>query len=171
MLDQLPSLIDPISFSEKKKVLSGSFQINELSRLSEMLYDKVGEIKVDIEFKKEGRVSVIQGSVKGTLNLICQNCLESIDWDTDIDFKLGVVSSIEQADNLAGDCEPLLLEEQKVSLIELVEDELLLSMPDFPKHDHTCQESTKQQEAEQDEERVSANNPFSVLANLKNTGD
>jgi uncharacterized protein len=54
--------------------------------------------------------------------------------------KLGIVISVEQADRLPDDYEPLLLgsNEEKILLADLVEDELLLVIPDYPKHDHAC---------------------------------
>jgi uncharacterized metal-binding protein YceD (DUF177 family) len=45
-----------------------------------------------------------------------------------------------------------------------------LALPDFPKHPYVCVEREKT-EAVNDDELTDFNNPFSVLAKLKNTGD
>jgi len=83
-----------------------------------------------------------------------------------------LVNSLEQADRLASDCEPLILEDDKISLNELVEDELLLALPDFPRHDYPCIDREGVKPAVHDiDEQIRSNNPFAVLAKLKNTGD
>ena len=140
MLDRLPVVIDPVNFSEKGKRLLGTIEISELTRLSDVLLDTTGVVDIDISFDKEGRLSVIQGEIKANLILECQTCLKQLVTPIDRLFKLGLVLSIEQADRLASDCEPLILENQKISLNELVEDELLLALPDFPRHEHNCAE-------------------------------
>jgi len=176
MLDRLPLHIDPVSFAERGKRLLGAIKINELSRLSEILLDNSGEIEIDLSFDKEGRVPVIVGEIKANLALECQSCLETVVLPIDKHFKLGLVLSMEQADRLPGDCDPMLLQNEKISLNELVEDELLLALPDFPKHSTACleQEYINEENAPEETEEhlaVESNNPFSVLAKLKNTGD
>ncbi len=173
MLDRLPNLINPLSFSERGKRLVGTIEISELTRLSDVLRDNSGIVDIDVSFDKEGRLPIIQGEIKANLMLECQSCLEQIVLKVDRSFKLGVVESLEQADRLASDFEPLILENEKISLSALVEDELLLALPDFPRHEHDCAEIDESfmTTATDDCEQLNSNNPFSVLAKLKNTGD
>ena len=148
----------------------GKIKINELSRLSDILLDSSGEIEIDFSFDKEGRLPIIVGEIKVDLIAECQSCLKQVVIPVDKHFKLGMVISDEQADRLTGDCEPLFLQDEKISLNELIEDELLLALPDFPKHPEVCVER-EEIEAVSDDEPTDSNNPFSVLAKLKNTGD
>ena len=171
MLDRLPVLIDPVNFAERGKRLSGTIEISELTRLSDMLLDNSGVVEIDVSFDKEGRLSTIQGEIKANLIVECQSCLKQFVLPISRNFKLGLVSSLEQADRLASDCEPLILENEKISLNELVEDELLLALPDFPRHDYQCVDRGEVEPAVADDEQLTTNNPFSVLAKLKNTGD
>lgn len=173
MLDRLPTQIDPVSFAERRKQLSGTIEFSELPRLSEILLEKDGILELEVSFDKEGRLAVVSGDIKANLTLECQSCLESFVMPIDKHFKLGVVESIEQADKLTSDCEPLILEDERVSLNELVEDEVLLAIPDFPRHDYQCVERDESFETIDNAElqQSNSNNPFSVLAKLKNTGD
>ena len=171
MLDRLPVLIDPVKLSERGKTLSGTIKASELARLSELLLTDSTEIDIVLSFDKEGRTPTIQGRIKIDLTLECQACLEPVNWPIDISFKLGLVLSLEQADRLASDCEPLLLESEKISLNQLVEDELLLAIPDFPRHKHDCAPNNNSQPTKEETKQSTPNNPFSVLAKLKNTGD
>jgi len=179
MLDRIPLHIDPVNFADKGKTLLGAIKINELTRLSEILLDNSGEIELDLSFDREGRVPVLEGKIKANLALVCQSCLEQVVLSIDKHFKLGFVLSIEQADRLPSDCEPMMLHGGKISLNELVEDELLLALPDFPRHSTACieqeyvnDEEVLEEENVADEHQAGdSNNPFSVLAKLKNTGD
>ena len=175
MLDRLPIFINPLSFAERGKRLLGKVKINELPRLSEILLDTAGEIEIDFSFDREGPVPFIEGEIKANLIAECQSCLKQVILPIEKHFKLGMVTSEEQADRLSSDYEPLFLQDEKVSLNELIEDELLLALPDFPKHPEVCveREGLKMATIEtlNDEQQVNSNNPFSVLAKLKNTGD
>lgn len=171
MLDRLPILIDPVKFSERRKKLSGTIEIGELARLSDMLLDNTGKVEVDFSFDKEGRLATIRGDIRVSLKLECQSCLESIDWSVKHHFNLGVVSSLEQANDLSGDLEPLILDDGKVLVNELIEDELLLALPDFPRHENVCVEINKTLPAEKNNEQINSNNPFSILAKLKKPGE
>lgn len=172
MLDRLPVLIDPVNFAERGKRLAGAIEISELTRLSDMLLDNSGVVEIDLSFDKEGRLSTIQGEIKANLNVECQSCLKQFVLPINRHFKLGLVGSLEQADRLASDCEPFILENEKISLNELVEDELLLALPDFPRHDYPCVDREEVEPAENEiDEQVRSDNPFAVLAKLKNTGD
>lgn len=172
MLDRLPVYINPLSFSERRKRLSGRIEVSDLARLSEVLLNDSGVVEIDLSFDKEGRIPTLQGEIKATLVLQCQACLEQVEWTINKHFKLGLLVSLEQADSLPSDCEPLILESEKISLNDLVEDELLLALPDFPRHSQECINNEVLPEmTETNDKQLISNNPFSVLAKLKNTGD
>ncbi len=171
MLDRLPISIRPISFSDRGKRLSGVFEISTLTRLSDMLQDTAGIVEIDVSFEKKGRVPTIQGNIKTNLKLECQVCLSQLALSIDRNFKLGFVTSLEQADRLANDCEPFIMEAENISLVELIEDEILIALPDIPKHDYECVKREEEDLAIDNEQQQRSDNPFSVLAKLKNTGD
>lgn len=178
MLDRLPAFIDPLNFAERGRRIVGAIEISQLTRLSEILLNNSGLVEIDLSFDKERSLSVIEGKIKAILSLECQSCAEQLDYSIDRNFKLGVVNSLEQSDKLQSDCEPFILETEKVSLNELIEDEILLELPDFPKHNHDCVKKHDEksnnafiESQNKETEQLSSNNPFSVLAKLKNTGD
>lgn len=175
MLDRLPHLIDPVSFADKERTLQGQLPLTKLSRLADVLLDSSGSIEVDLSFSKDKRLATVRGHLRGILVLECRTCLEALNFPVDINVNLAVVRSMEQAERLSGEYEPLMLEEEKIPLHELVEDELLLALPAFPRHDHDClpyKQTSGVIEAKPDKETQSvSNNPFSVLAKLKNSGD
>lgn len=173
MLDRLPCQVDPLVFAERRAVLSGAVKIAELDRLADYLFEDGGEVEVSMSFNKERRLPIITGHIKADLQLICQSCLQAMPWDIDADFKLAVVTSSQQAERLDEGYEPLLLEGEKIAPARLVEDEILLALPDYPRHEHNCLSPAAQADVAHGKAQSSgkSNNPFSVLANLKKTGD
>ncbi|MCQ8105172.1 YceD family protein [Methylomonas sp. SURF-2] len=172
MSDKLPNLIDPLLFAERRSILAGSLKISTLERLSGMVANTEADIEVDVRFAKQGKRAVVSGSIKTLLELECQSCLQILAWPIELSFKLAVVSSLQEADQLELDCEPLLLDGEKVSLNDLIEDEILLAIPDYPKHGYDC--IARQQSKDpgfDDNSQTQTNNPFSVLAKLKKTGE
>ncbi len=174
MLDRLPEYIDPLQLADKRGALKGQIPISSLDRLAEMLVNDTGTIAVDLYFGREGRLVKVEGHIKTVLELVCQNCLGAVTWPIDCFVKLGIVTSIDQANRLPEDLEPLLVEEGKIPLKNIIEDEILLILPAFPKHRHNCiapKFDNNSLDPLVNDEQSSPKNPFSILAKLKNTGD
>ena len=172
MLDQLPELIDPVVFAERRSHLLGQLDIQRLKRLADLLFDNKGALNVDLQFYKEGKVPLIEGRIEGHLNLTCQSCMQAIAWVVNKPVKIGMVQTIEQADRLTEEFEPLMVSDDKMSLPGIIEDEVLISLPDYPRHEHKClQYEPAVKLAEPIEIEEKPDNPFAVLAKLKNTGD
>ncbi len=172
MLDRLPVFIDPLSFAEKGRELTGVVEIQTLPRLADVLLDDSGVVNVSFSFSKDGRLPVVEGEIKTCLVVTCQSCLEPLELPVNQSFKLGLVISVEQADMLSSEFDACFFEEE-LELNKLVEDELLLALPDFPRHEHQCLKTEKAaiENSNNDELQSNSNNPFSVLAKLKNSGD
>ncbi|MGD7033986.1 YceD family protein [Methylotuvimicrobium buryatense] len=172
MLDRLPELIDPLSFADKHSELSGQIKLKSLSRLAPLLKDDAGVATVELFFSRHGRLASIEGKIAATLNVACQNCLNAMDLHIENNIKLGIVNSLDEADRLPEDYEPLLVGEGKIPLKDIVEDELLLALPDFPRHSEACfrTETSIDRQDSLDVEQSNSNNPFSILAKLKHTG-
>ncbi len=174
MLDRLPEYIDPLHLADKRGELRGQIPVSSLDRLADILFSDEGVVVVDLFFGREGRLAKIEGTIEAVLQLECQNCLQAVEWPVNADIRLGIVTSIDQANRLPEDYEPLLVEEGKVPLKSIVEDELLLVIPTFPKHQHNCLApglDNNKADLLSDNEQSPKENPFSILANLKNIGD
>jgi uncharacterized protein len=174
MLDRLPEYIDPLHLADKRGELRGQIPLSSLDRLADMLFSDEGIVAVDLFFGREGRLAKIEGKIEAVLQLGCQNCLQAVEWPVNAEIRLGIVTSIDQANRLPEDYEPLLVEEGKIPLKSIIEDELLLVIPAFPKHQHNCLTpdlDKNKADLLSDNGQSPKENPFSILANLKNIGD
>lgn len=132
----LPAFIEPVRLAELGRTLEGRLPVARLRRLAEVLADRQGEVEVRLEFEREPRSrSVVRGSIRGVLRLTCQRCLQPFELALDLPVHLVVVRSDAEAERLAAEEDPLLVgDAQALSLAELVEDELLLALPQVPAH-------------------------------------
>jgi uncharacterized protein len=174
MLDRLPEYIDPLQLAEKRGELKGKIPLSQFARLADALQSDVGFVEVSLFFSKEGRFAKIDGQIKSEIELQCQNCLNAVKWKVDSSVKLGIVASMDAANRLPEDYDPLIVaQEEKKLLIDIIEDELILVLPDFPKHQHDClaEKLSLSKTTPFSESHSTRENPFAILAKLKNTGD
>jgi uncharacterized protein len=80
----------------------------------------------------------------------------------DLDFSLAFVKNENQAEGLSEHLEIYLFEDEEQSLIDLISDEILLSIPMVPKHDIDCLSSFR----ENNNYEQGKENPFAVLKNI-----
>jgi uncharacterized protein len=174
MLSRLPEIIEPLHLADKRGELKGEIAVSSLQRIADLLFDDSGSVTVELFFGREGRLAKVEGQIHAVLQLKCQSCLQAVEWSIDSTVKLGIVSSIELANRLPEDYEPLLVEEGSMLLKDIIEDELLLSLPAYPKHQHSCfvpNSDNNKANSQARDQQSSPENPFSILATLKNTGD
>lgn len=170
----LPKQITPLKFAQNEYKLVGRIAVGELDRLMEMLAGKDAEVALSLEFfLGDSRRPMITGELEAELPMFCQRCLDVVYVSIRAGLNLAVVWSEEQAKALPKDVDPLVMKDDSTDLQQLVEDELLLSLPLVAYHENDrCHAgrifSTDPNfnEAMPEGGQESAN-PFSVLAQLK----
>ena len=165
MSSRLPVEIDPESLVEKRSELRGVLPLSGFARLSESLVVDQGGAEVIVSFRKDGDLKIISGHVSATLSVRCQRCLEPVHLLVDRNFRLALVYSDEQAKRLPAIYDPLLLENRHIVFSDIIEDELILAIPDIPGHDDCQPEQLVF--ADEEFETKAEPNPFAILAKLK----
>ncbi len=139
-----------------------------MQRLGASLVSDEGEAEVEMKFDVDNeRRAVVQVRVLAQVQLICQRCLEPMDCTLSAERLLGVVMNEAQAERLPSNYEPLFVTEEPLFLSDLIEDELILSLPIVPRHsDEQCALATTTEKGTDNADKT-ADNPFAVLAGLK----
>ena len=116
--------------------MSGSLDLENLIRLQDVVMgDDSGSVDVELIFGKDQEgICFIKGTLKTELKLECQRCLNVIHFPIESEMMLSPVSDDTKAKRLPSRYEPLIVVQDKISLIEMIEDELLLNIPIVPKH-------------------------------------
>ena len=166
MSEQLPEIADFLKQAERNVSLEGHLPLARLERLSEALCDTAGELHARLNFGEIAGFHCLQGTVEASFMLICQRCISPMEHRVSGRFKFGLVLDEEEIDELPADLEPYLIEGDEQSIIELLEDELLLSLPIAAMHQEECSEFLKKHN-EQKKAEKEASSPFAVLKGMK----
>lgn len=171
MSSALPQLLDPVRAADAALQLGGRLPLSGFARLRSALQDPIGEAAFQLSFGRDqdGRAT-ISGNVKATLVLCCQRCLGPLVHEVDERISLAVVNGMDEARDLPVRYDPLLATDALVRLADLVEDELLLSLPQISVHEPgVCEaaDSGTVVEVTADRESSDRESPFAVLAGWK----
>lgn len=164
----LPRQGDPRKFAQQGVELRGYVPVSELERLAEALATPEGRVYAELAFKisEEGKL-VVQGAARAELDLMCQRCLSPVNLPIKADIALAMVRTEEAAKNLPKYLDPWILEQDGVTdLYEMVEDELLLSLPAVAYHPEPCINEHLLSSGDLVEDKPKEN-PFQVLEHLK----
>lgn len=168
---RLPLQVEPYRLAANAECLEGLVSLARFARLAEEAGEQHGdaEVRLDFAIDAQGR-RVIEGWLQADLTLPCRRCLEPMAQRVASHFLLGVVGSDATAAELPSTHEPVLVENEQLNLLGVLEDELLLSLPQVIYHDEAqCRVSRDQltsgEESEVSETPVAS--PFEVLRTLK----
>lgn len=138
----LPRQGDPRKFAQHGVVLEGCIPVSDLARVVEATEGSGGEIQVKLDFKiSEEKKKVVVGTAHAELSLICQRCLEPVTVPVKSDISLGIVWDEEGANKLPPHFEPWIVGEGIADLYDMIEEELLLSLPAVAYHEELCIDS------------------------------
>jgi uncharacterized protein len=165
MQKKLPESVDFLKQVERNACFEGVWPVSAFTRLAEVVYKDQGEIKARLKFGTRAGTNCLDGHVQAELVLRCERCLEPMKQQIESDFRFGLITSEDEADSLPKEFEPLLASNYELSLLELVEDEILLSLPIVARHDDECSEILQKHK---DDDRVQQDTykPFAALKDL-----
>lgn len=138
MQNSLPECVDFLKQVEREARYEGVCAVSGLDRLQASLSSTEGEVAAKLKFSVRAGVPCLDGQVSAELEMECQRCLAPVNIQLQSSFRFGLITSEEETDQLPQEFEPLLVEEGEQSLIDIIEDELILSLPIVPRHDEDC---------------------------------
>lgn len=166
MSSPLPDLLDPWRSVDNRAVFAGRLPLSSLSRLRSALLDSEGDVAFRLAFERDQEDrAVMHGEARAALTLRCERCLGAFEHEVDTQMDLALVAGIDEARQLPDCYDPLVVSEKLIRPRDLIEDELLLGLPQIPAHpadvcgppdDTAAGQPVKQRE-----------NPFAVLAQWK----
>jgi uncharacterized protein len=143
-------------------------------RVVPMLASTEGAAKGHARFGRDAGFVMVDLEVSAVLLLVCQRCLGPMRWALDASTRVALVGAPEESDAAPEGLETILAPERRVSLRDLAEEEVLLSLPIVPMHEDPAQcansgaaEAVPAEEAEAE----SRQRPFERLGELLKRGE
>lgn len=138
MSREYPDWVDPRKAAEGRRTYGGSMPMGRMKRLLPLLDQPVGEARFTARFGFDDELRVvIRIEVQAELPLICQRSLGRYIETVRRNSLLGVMDELAEEELLPGHYEPVLAEHGRLALANLVEDELLLGLPQVPRNPET----------------------------------
>jgi uncharacterized protein len=169
VLDLAEVVVDSLRFAGEGGCLSGKLELSSLARLHDLLTGRDGrldcELSGDCIVDADGRrKSFLHLRVSGQLKMRCQRCLGDVDWQCAVVSHLLLVpeNAAWPEGELEADAYDALPASRELSVLELVEDEVLLALPIAPCHED-CRLPAKAGGLDGDR----GSSPFAALAGLK----
>lgn len=138
MRGPLPEFVDPFRLASQQACMNGVVPVTAMTRVAALMRDGSGAVEIALRFRMSASgVPRVDGSARLTAHLVCQRCLDPFDVELAPELKFAFMQggggeAMEKAELAAG-YEPLEYD-GRVALTTIVEDEILLTLPDFPMH-------------------------------------
>jgi uncharacterized protein len=138
---EFPEYIDPWKAADGKRLFQGTMPLTWMHRLAPLLApDRIsGAPWPDATFSalfgydEQGAVTV-ELEVEAELPLICQRSMQPFSERVRRHSTLSVVESVAAQDGVPEHYEPVLADHGRIALVDLVEEELLLAVPQVPRN-------------------------------------
>ncbi len=173
MVSSLGKLLEAVNFArqvELNQTIEGVYPVSKLTRLNKGLLSNEDFVTATLKFGHCAGFACLKGSVSATLTMECQRCLKPMQTEITGRFKFALVDSEYEFQLLPEELEPYLIEGEEQSIIELIEDELLLSLPMVMVHESACSNYMNKQNSKIKvamKVEKEASHPFAALKTLK----
>jgi uncharacterized protein len=162
-------LLDIGPLADGRAEVDFSIPLKEFPRVLPLLAVPDGEATGRVDFTREGRTAVAEVTVRAELMLICQRCLSPLVFRVDGKGRAALVATPAEADRVPEALETVLASEYRISIRDLVEEELLLTLPLVPRHaDRICagDSAGMQERGAAEEPGGETHRPFGQLGEL-----
>jgi uncharacterized protein len=129
-------LLDIGPLAEARARVDFSIPLKEFPRVQPLLAATDGEARGQLEFSREDRFAVAEVSVAADVTLLCQRCLSPLKWPVESRGRAALVATAAEGERVPAALETVLAPEYRISLRDLVEEELLLALPLVPRHEN-----------------------------------
>ena len=121
--------------AEAKAEVDFAIPLAELSGLRSLRRQVGGEVHGRVRFGREHDFPVAHLSLSGVVTLECQRCMQPMQLPLEAVTEVVLVTSEAEAGRITDDLEPVLAEGGRMSIGELITEELLLMLPIVPLHE------------------------------------
>ncbi|HUQ09497.1 MAG TPA: YceD family protein [Steroidobacteraceae bacterium] len=163
------ALVDTLVGTES--AIDFKIPLADLPRVSHELSATDGEAIGNVRFSRQLGQAVADLAVSAQPEVVCQRCMQPMRWPVNVKSRIALVSDYSAADRVPEEFEVFLVEGDSVSVRDLVDEEVMLALPQVARHEEgsECADRAMQQselEASADEAPADVQKPFAQLGEL-----
>ena len=170
MVKVLPQRFNPDLLARDGTLFELVMPQSQMKRLAAILLSTEHDIQCTARFSRRKDNIVVGGRIRTVFALTCQRCVEPMTVDIDEPFELVFVENEEKAEALSDKLDPVILDEHgHIHVVDLFEDEVILHVPDVPRHadSSTCRVAKTEFGNLPTDVDESKPNPFDALKDLQ----
>lgn len=167
MSANVPEMLDAWRMVAARRRFDGRIPLSAMTRLQGSLVDTDGECVYSLQFDQDDllKVAYVELSIDVELPLACQRTLQRFLYPVQISQRLGLIRNEDEEAALPPDYEALLVpDDGMLRATDLVEDELVLSVPVVPMAPGSEAVEAEWVPSQEEQDKAS---PFAALAALK----
>lgn len=134
----LPTMIEPFKLVVKRAFIDGPIELNSLPRLCDELADKSsqeGFAEVELAFQRDQQgFATASGCVRAIAGVVCQRCLGVVSIPLEASVSWAFITDETAFEDVPKAYDAIMVEDEAISLFDLIEDELMLALPSVPMH-------------------------------------
>lgn len=135
MSREFPDWINPWAAAQGRREFQGTWPLARMPRLASVLHDASGDarfsVRMSLDTDQRPNVSL---AVESELTLMCQASLKPYTHQVRLQSELGVIEKMEEESLLPDHLDPVVVKSGRLKIVALVEDELLLALPQVPRN-------------------------------------
>ena len=164
--------LDVVSLARREGKWSGQVSLSALPRLRALLASEggAGDVKVELGFRVDGSGRLqVAGEAVASATVACSRCMEDVPVRMRATVDALVVRSEAEANELIADCDVIVAPSREMEVAHLIEDDLLLGLPETGCGDRESCPNAPPMEypAAAGDASPSRPSPFEALAALK----
>jgi uncharacterized protein len=133
-----PEPLDIDRLADGESELDFSVSLAEMPRLRSRLAAVGGMVHGSVHFGRAAGLAVAELSVRGSAALQCQRCMEQMEVPIESSARVALIPSEADVSRVPEDLEPMLAPGGRISIRDIVEEELMLTLPIVPLHENTA---------------------------------
>lgn len=159
--------------ADRRTDVDFAIPLESFPRLADQLAPRGGTTKRanatgHVQFGRQGGFATGELEVDAIIPLVCQRCLAPMSWPVTSHTQIALVGKADDAERVPPEFEPVIAVDGRISVLDLVEEELLLGLPVVPLHADPAQCGAPPDEP--DDELIETQKPFANLAKLLKRG-
>lgn len=121
--------LDAEQLADRRSDIDFSIPLPALPRIAPLLARAEGGARGKASFAREQSLAVVDLMVEAQLTLTCQRCMRPMPWPVASRARIALVGDVDAADAVAPEFETVIAPGGRITVGELVEEELLLALP------------------------------------------
>ncbi len=146
MSEPWSQLIDVDRLADRQADVAFDIPLSRLPRVQAQIAGAQGTVHGVAHFRREAGYRVAMLELEGEAKLACQRCLAPMTWPLASETRVAILANEREADSVPQEVETVHAPDNRIRVADLVEEELLLTLPLVPLH-----ESAEECQAVQDE--------------------